>query len=110
MLDADGGFDVVLPEELTRRLVANTKSKPQCPLPSGKWADQIGDLPKCWFIGDGKSCVFHCNHGSSGVGGQYDDDGMAPLACNLSVCNNLTLAPSKAHFICAETGTPCPAQ
>ena len=53
------GFDVVLPEELIRRMVANTGGKQQCPMPSGRWADEAGNLPKCWLPGDG-SCIFEC--------------------------------------------------
>lgn len=60
LLSADGGFDVVLPEELARRLIANTHQKTQCPMPQGPWADAIGNLPKCWFPADQKSCIFTC--------------------------------------------------
>jgi hypothetical protein len=156
MLAADGAFDVVLPEELARRLAANTKAKAQCPMPTGAWADQVGVLPKCWLPRGGASCVLQCNNleyslprqtpreaangateapsevggsptrwwnvprtsargnRSSGSGDSTDDDDddhATPnhVRCDLSVCSNLTLArvPS-LHFVCADTGLPCP--
>ena len=45
LLLADGGFDVVLPEELVSRLVKSTARKPRCPLPSGPWANQASLHP-----------------------------------------------------------------
>ena len=32
----------MLPEELARRLQANTGGRQQCPLPTGEWGDQAG--------------------------------------------------------------------
>ena len=46
LLMAEGGFEVVVPEVLIARLVANTQAKIDCPMPTGTWADQAGDLPK----------------------------------------------------------------
>lgn len=101
MLEADGGFEVVLPEVLARRVAANTGMKQQCPLPTGPWADEAGNLPKCWLPGDGKSCVMTCEQPSALH---------IPAACDLNVCSNLKLAPSKLHFICADTGKVCPSR
>ena len=100
LLTEDGGFDVVLPEELVRRVVANTNAKQQCPMPEGEWGAAAGKLPKCWLPGDGKSCLFQCDN--------ILDPLPIPVKCNLDVCSNLTLAPSKLHFLCADTGKICP--
>ena len=100
LLVADGGFDVVLPEVLVQRLEAHTARRQQCPMPNGKWAAEAGDLPKCWLPSDGSSCVLTCN--------RLLDPLPLHVACDLNVCSNLTLADSKLHFICAETGTVCP--
>ena len=103
-LDELGGFEVVLPEELVRRLTHNTKRKQQCPLPSGPWSSTCGDLPRCSIGGNG-SCVLSC---------ESIKHGLLPFprraSCDLSVCSaNLTLASKGAalRFLC-EGGGPCP--
>lgn len=99
LLAADDGFDVVTPEQLLSRLQTNTGQRQQCPMPTGRWAEQAGNLPKCWLPGDGSSCVMTCTTLLK-----------IPLnvACDLRVCSNLTLAPTRLHFICADTGKVCP--
>ena len=94
LLAADKGFDLVLPEELVRRLVTITHAKPQCPMPTGRWAGQVGVLPKCWLPGDG-TCVLSCDHLHLLP---------IPVRCDLSVCANLTMSANRRHFVCAETG------
>ena len=100
LLHADGGFEVVLPEELATRVVANTGSKQQCPLPTGPWADEAGNLPKCWLPGDG-TCLMTCEQPSVLH---------IPASCDLNVCSNLKLAPTKLHFICVDTNKVCPSK
>lgn len=100
LLAEDGGFDLVLPEELIRRLVANTNRKQQCSLPTGLWADQIDaathDLPKCWLPRDGSNCVMECN-------GPNENK---RWRCDLDACSNLTFHNNQ--LLCAETGLACP--
>ena len=96
LLAADGGFEVVLPEVLVERLETNTNRRQQCPMPTGAWADAAGKLPKCWLPGDGSSCVLTCN--------SLLDPLPFHVACDLAVCSNLTLAATRRHFICADTG------
>ena len=100
LLAADGTFDVVLPEVLMERLEANTKRRQQCPLPTGEWARAAGLLPKCWLPGDGSSCVFTCTN--------LLDPLPISVSCDLGTCSNLTLAKTRLHFICADTGQVCP--
>jgi hypothetical protein len=98
MLQADGGFDVVLPEELIKRLVANTNKKETCPMPSGPWGSECGDLPKCSIKGDG-SCLLTC-----------DSIGLLPVSCDLSKCHeglSLVTKGLKKIFRC-EDGSECP--
>ena len=91
--------EVVLPEVLIERMAANTGRKQQCPMPTGAWAEEADDLPKCWLPGDGRSCVFECER-------------LLPLPipvrCDLNQCSNLTLANSKLHFLCPN-GEVCKA-
>jgi|EP01046_Picozoa_sp_COSAG06_P043874 hypothetical protein len=94
--------EVVLPEVLIERMAANTGRKQQCPMPSGAWADQAGDLPKCWLPGDGQSCVFECER-------VVTPAVPIPVRCNLDQCSNLTLAKSKLHFLCPN-GEVCAAE
>ena len=98
LLAADKGFDLVLPEELVRRLVTATGAKQQCPMPTGSWAEEVGVLPKCWLPGDG-TCVLSCDHLHLLP---------IPVRCDLSVCSNLSMPASKRHFVCADTGKICP--
>jgi hypothetical protein len=106
-LRAAGGFDLVLPEELMRRLVANTGARPSCPLPSGPWSSQCGDLPKCWVSGNG-SCILTCEQLRVGALAWLPQRG----SCDLSVCRNLTLAQTSGgvRFVCGpeEGGGECP--
>lgn len=92
--------EVVLPEVLIERMTVNTGRKQQCPMPTGAWAEEANDLPKCWLPGDGRSCVFECEH-------------LLPLPipvrCDLNQCSNLTLAKSKLHFLCPN-GEVCQAE
>eukprot|EP01051_Picozoa_sp_SAG22_P012181 SAG22_NODE_1243_length_5022_cov_3.983953_6_plen_90_part_00 len=72
---------------------------------------QAGDLPECYFPGDGVSCRFEC--------ARLDGDMSAmrpPVGCDMGTvgqisCTNLTLAKKGLlphhHFICADTGLPC---
>ena len=69
-------------------------------MPTGTWADAVGNLPKCWLPADGSSCKFTCNN--------LLDPVPIKVSCDLAVCSNLTLAKSRLHFICAETGEVCP--
>lgn len=85
--------DIVLPEVLIERMTANTGRRQQCPLPTGAWAEQAGDLPKCWLPGDGRSCVFEC---------EMLLPVPIPVRCDLRQCSNLTLAASKLHFRCPD--------
>jgi hypothetical protein len=101
LLAADGGFDVVLPEVLVQRLEVNTNRRRQCPMPTGEWAAAAGPLPKCWLPGDGSSCVLTCTN--------LLDPLPVNVSCDLAACSNLTLATSRRHFICADTGRACPA-
>jgi hypothetical protein len=96
LLEADGGFEVVLPEELVRRLVSKdyAAGKQQCPMPTGPWGGQVGDLPKCGFAGNG-SCVMSCE----GVG-------LLPQKCDLSKCSK-GLSFEKRRFVCSD-GKECP--
>lgn len=106
-LQALGGFEVVLPEELLRRLATNTRTQAQCPLPSGRWASEAGNLPECFFNGDGKSCVFTCAR-------LQGDLLRLPIKCDLRKCPdfesgaNLTLVKGlKPRFYCAVSGKAC---
>ena len=98
LLHALGGFEVVLPEELLRRLARRTGARQQCPMPAGQWAAQAGDLPKCW-LPRGGGCVFTCNQPRSLP---------VPARCDLAVCSNLTL--EGLRFRCAADGAVCPAR
>lgn len=99
LLERLGGFEVVLPEVLVERMRDNTREKTQCPLPSGSWAEQAGDLPKCWLPG-GKSCVFECER-------LVDPARPIPTKCDLRHCSNISLGATKRYFLCPD-GTVCP--
>jgi hypothetical protein len=105
LLRQAGGFDVVLPETLMARLVERSSRRQQCPMPTGAWATQGGDLPKCWIAGNG-SCVFACENLKLGA---------LPVPrtarCDLNACSNLTLemAGGRPRFLCAgDAARPCP--
>jgi hypothetical protein len=97
LLQADGGFDVVLPEVLLSRLTINTNKKETCAMPTGPWSSQCGDLPKCGFKGNG-SCVMTC-----------ESIGLLPSSCDLSKCHEgLSLSGiGKKRFHCSD-GSECP--
>ena len=103
-LQALGGFEVVLPEELISRMVSRTRGAAQCPLPSGSWSRTCGDLPRCSIAGNG-SCVFTCESIKHGL--------LAPLprraSCDLHECTNLTLGTvgGRLRFLC-DGKRPCP--
>jgi len=102
LLMAEGGFEVVVPEVLIARLVANTQAKIDCPMPTGTWADQAGDLPKCSLPGDG-TCLLQCTRmvGEGRV--------PVPVRCDLGVCSeDLSLSDDHLNFLCAD-GSVCPA-
>merc|ERR1712182_55627 len=84
-LQGIGGFDVMLPEALVDRLVTETRKQQQCPLPTGNWSAQCGDLPLCWVAGNG-SCVMRCEN--------LNERRWNIASCDLSVCSNLSLASS----------------
>eukprot|EP01052_Picozoa_sp_SAG31_P012166 SAG31_NODE_705_length_12695_cov_3.147007_4_plen_115_part_00 len=109
-----GGFEVVLPEVLIKRLIRNTGRKAQCPLPGGSWAAAAGDLPECYFPGDGRSCIFECARLQQSAGGGLPFGGAT--GCDLGLvgairCRNLTLERrgilKGVQFICGDTGLPC---
>ena len=104
LLHEAGGFDIVLPEVLIERLVTETNAKQQCPMPTGSWAKDVGDLPKCAFAGNG-SCVMTCYN----VAKLGPVKVPIPVACNLDVCSDLSLSPSRLHFRCPD-GKKCPGE
>ena len=91
LLSARGGFDVVSPEELVRRLTASARGRETCPLPRGPWRDGCID---CDIAGHG-SCVMTC----SNCGG-------VAMSCDLSVCHD-GLRRNATHLLCAD-GRVCP--
>ena len=99
LLEAAGGFDVVLPEVLIDRLVAHTHQKVTCPLPTGNWVHQCGNLPKCSIAGNG-SCILNCDNVVDG------DPNPINATCDLARCHNLTLSPTRLHFLC-DDGSVC---
>lgn len=104
LLQADGGFDIVAPEELFARLKTQANGRTQCPLPDGPWAAEAGTLPKCSIDGNG-SCRFTC-HEIAHLGPLPLP---LPVSCNLNVCaTDLSLEPGGRAFLCAN-GTKCPA-
>ena len=101
LLKKAGGFEIVLPEVLLQKLTTNTKSQKQCPLASGPWSEQAGDLPKCWLPDDNMSCVMTCD-----TINVFE----VPVRCDLNVCSNIRLSKSNTEFECVETGKVCPAE
>ena len=91
MLEAEGGFEVVSPAELVRRLLANTGRRETCPLPRGPWREGCTD---CTIAGHG-SCVMSCS-----------DCGGVPISCDLSVCHE-GLSRKGSRLVCAD-GRMCP--
>ena len=102
-LEAVGGFEVVLPEVLLERLTSRTRRRAQCPLPTGAWSRECGDLPKCSISGNG-SCVLQCEGVKLGP-----LPVPLPVRCDLRDCHNLTLSKSHSSFVCAPDGRRCPA-
>eukprot|EP00940_MAST-03C_sp_MAST-3C-sp2_P002449 g2449.t1 len=90
-----GGFDVVLPETLLKRIAKN--AIPTCPMPFGEWSNVVGDLPKCSIARNG-DCMFSCSSVRRHV---------LPVSCDLKVCNNLTLSDGSYRFVCPD-GEKCP--
>ena len=101
LLEDAGGFEVVLPEVLMERLTRLTGRRSQCPLPSGSWSSECGDLPKCSIAGNG-SCVLQCDNVKLGP-----LPVPFPLRCDLHVCSNLSLSAAHTAFLCAD-GSRCP--
>ena len=100
LLHEAGGFEIVLPEVLIQKLRTNTMNQNQCPLPTGPWSEQAGNLPKCWFPDDGgASCVMTCDT----INALH-----IPVKCDLNVCSNLRLTNFNTKFVCVETGETCP--
>ena len=123
-LQAAGGFEVVLLEDLVSKLVKETGHRQQCPLPSGPWSRACGDLPRCSIAGNG-SCVLMCESIKHG--------GLLPFprraSCDLRACHqNLSLSimtdddlrvadeaegraqavrVGELRFVCGD-GTACP--
>merc|ERR1712146_25015 len=98
LLHEAGGFEIVLPEVLIQKL--RTMNQNQCPLPTGPWSEQAGNLPKCWFPDDGgASCVMTCDT----INALH-----IPVKCDLNVCSNLRLTNFNTKFVCVETGEACP--
>ena len=97
-LQARGGFDIVSPEELVKRLIDRTARRQQCPMPSGRFdGTTLGpDCVGCSIAGNG-SCMFTCNDCAGTT---------AAPSCDLRVCSEIRLEESS--FICADTGMPCP--
>lgn len=92
MLEAAGGFEVVLPAELFRRLATLTDKRSTCPLPSGHWAKQVGSLPLCTIEGRG-SCILSCD----GINLLH-----IPVSCDLHHCSNISLSADRRHFLCPD--------
>ena len=86
---------------LVERLTRLTGRRSQCPLPSGSWSSECGDLPKCSIAGNG-SCVLQCENVKLGP-----LPVPFPLRCDLSVCSNLSLSAAHTAFLCAD-GSRCP--
>merc|ERR1712196_612281 len=77
-LEQVGGFEIVLPEILLSRLASDTQKKQTCPMPSGPWSTQVGDLPKCAFGQNYTgSCVMTC-----------EGLGLLPVSCDLDQCHD----------------------
>lgn len=91
LLEAQGGFEVVSPAELVRRLTANAPHKETCPLPRGPWRHGCID---CDIAGRG-SCLMRC----SSCGG-------VAMSCDLRVCNE-GLTRNASHILCPD-GRICP--
>jgi len=101
LLQEAGGFELLLPEKLIETLRANTNGRRQCPLPTGPWSDQCGDLPKCWLPRDGESCILTCDTIKSGLLPHK-------AACDLNACSQgLSLKNSMlgSSFLCADGST-----
>ena len=99
LMNAAGGFEIVLPEELVKRVVQYTKSKQQCPLAEGPWSQQAGNLPKCWLPEDSSSCIMTCD---------TINIFHKPVRCDLNVCSKIKLTEGNMEFVCVETGQICP--
>ena len=81
--------------------MANTHGAIDCPMPTGAWADEAGDLPKCSLPGDG-TCLLQCTR-MAGNG-----DIPVPVRCDLDVCHeDLALSDDHLHFLCSD-GRVCP--
>ena len=91
LLEAAGGFDIVLPHVLVERLVARTNRKEQCPMPRGPWSSDCLD---CTLAGNG-SCMLSCGN-CAGRG----------AACDLAVCAD-GLSVRNGRFYCKD-GSVCP--
>jgi hypothetical protein len=91
LLEGAGGFEVVSPAELVKRLLANTGGQETCPLPEGAWREGCID---CTIAGHG-SCVMSC----SSCGG-------TAVSCDLSVCHE-GLTRNGSRLMCSD-GRVCP--
>ena len=90
---------MMFPEVLVQKLRTNTMNQNQCPLPTGPWSEQAGNLPKCWFPDDGgKSCVMTCDTANILH---------LPVRCDLNFCSNLRLTNENTRFECVDTGETC---
>ena len=97
LLQARGGFEVVSPEELVRRLVRRTARRQQCPMPSGSFGQTcLG----CSLAGNG-SCVLTCDDCETSA------QVHVVASCDLAVCAKLSL-DDDGRLVCDDSGAVCP--